>query len=127
MPDRFVSALLKLYPEEFRSRFGPQIEADLYHPDTNVAFALIDILRTAVYHRLTSPGPYVWLAAIASALVIIVVSSALMLQGAYHLLPAKIDSQLQLYVILFLAVFLVLLSVLLLAVNWLQKCSKLKA
>jgi len=127
MPDRLVSVLLRLYPEEFRARFGPQIEADLYHPGTNVAFALFDILRTAIYHRATSPGPYVWLAAVACALVIITLSASITLQGAQRLLPAKIDSQIQLYVLLFLAVFLVLLSVLLLAVNWLQKCSKLKA
>ena len=127
MPDRFVSILLRLYPEEFRERFGPQIEADLYHPGTNVAFAVMDILRSAIYHRATSPGPYVWLAAIAGALVIITVSATITLQGAHRVLPAKIDSQVQLYALLFLAVFLVLLSVLLLAVNWLQKCSKLKA
>lgn len=127
MPDRLVSALLRLYPEEFRERFGPQIEADLYHPDTNVAFALFDIFRTALYHRVTSPGPYVWLAATAAAAFIVTVSGAVTLQGASRLLQTQLDSDTQLYVLLFLAVFLVLLSVLFLAINWLQKCSKSKA
>lgn len=127
MPDRLVSLLLRLYPEEFRARFGPQIEADLYHPGTNTAFALVDIVRTAFYHRVTSPGPYIWLAAFAGAAVIVAVSGTMTLQGSYRLLQTKLDSDTQLYVLLFLAVFLVLLSVLFLAINWLQKCSKSKA
>ena len=65
MPDRFVALLLRLYPEEFRARFGPQIEADLYHPGTNRSAALFDIFRSALYHRVTSPGPYIGLAAMA--------------------------------------------------------------
>jgi hypothetical protein len=127
MPDRLVSVLLRLYPEEFRARFGPQIEADLYHPGTNVVFALVDIFRTAIYHRVTSPGPYVWLAATALAAVIVAIAGTITLQGASRLLQTKLDSDTQLYVLLFLAVFLVLLSVLFLAINWLQKCSKSKA
>ena len=122
MPDRFVSLLLKLYPEEFRERFGPQIEADLYHPETNLALAAIDIVRTALYHRATSPGPYVWLTAAA----IVALSGTVTLHSAYRLLQVRLDTGAQLYALLFLAVFLVILSVLLLAIHWLQKCSKSK-
>ena len=126
MPDRFVSLLLKLYPEEFRERFGPQIEADLYHPETNLALAAIDIVRTALYHRATSPGPYVWLTAATLAAAIVAISGTVTLHSAYRLLQVRLDTGAQLYALLFLAVFLVILSVLLLAIHWLQKCSKSK-
>jgi len=126
MPDRFVALLIKLYPEEFRGRFGPQIEADLYHPETNLAIATIDVIRTALYHRATSPGPYVWLTATTLAAAIVAISGTVTLQSAYRLLQVKFDTDTQLYALLFLAVFVVILSVLLLAVHWLQKCSKSK-
>jgi len=126
MPDRFVSLLLKLYPENFRERFGPQIEADIYHPGSNLFLTVIDIVRTAIYHRATSPGPYVWITAIMLAAAIVATSASVTLQSAYRLLQPKFDSDIQLYALLFLSVFLVLLSVLFLAINWLQKCSKSK-
>ncbi|MBI2687511.1 MAG: hypothetical protein HYX27_14455 [Acidobacteria bacterium] len=131
MPDRLVSLLLSLYPEEFRERYGPQIEADLYHPETNRVFAIADILRSAFVHRVTSPGPYIWLASIALATVMITVSGSLTLKSAYRILQPRGDSKTQLYALLFLAVFLVVSSVLVLAIHWLQihrkhaaKCSK---
>jgi len=126
MPDRFVALLIKLYPEEFRGRFGPQIEAHLYHSETNLAIATIDVIRTALYHRATSPGPYVWLTATTLAAAIVAISGTVTLQSAYRLLQVKFDTDTQLYALLFLAVFVVILSVLLLAVHWLQKCSKSK-
>jgi hypothetical protein len=126
MPDRFVSLLLKLYPEEFRERFGPQIEADLYHPETNVVLATLDILRSAVYHRATSPGPYIWIAATTLAAAVVAVSGTVTLQRAYRLLQPRFDTHTQIYALLFASVFLVILSVLLLAIHWLQKCSKSK-
>ncbi len=124
MPDRFVALLLRLYPEEFRARFGPQIEADLYHPGTNRPAALFDILRSALYHRVTSPGPYIVLAASLLGAGVIAVSGTITLRNAYRLLQPRADSQTYLYALLFSSVFLVLLSVLLLAAHWLRKCSK---
>jgi hypothetical protein len=124
MPDRLVALLLRLYPEEFRTRFGPQIEADLYHPGTNRPAALFDILRSALYHRVTSPGPYIAIAAIALGASVIALSGTFTLRGAYRLLQPRTDSQIHLYALLFSSVFLVLLSVLLLAAHWLRKCSK---
>ena len=126
MPDRFVSLLLKLYPEEFRERFGPQIEADLYHPDTNLVLAALDIVRTALYHRATSPGIYIWTAAAILAAAFVGISGAVTLQSAYRLLHPGLDTAAELYALLFFAVFIVILSVLLLAIHWLQKCSKSK-
>ena len=127
MPDRLTSLLLKLYPEECRHRFAPQIEADLYHPGANRFLAMAAIVRTALFHRVTSPGPYVWLAAIILAAVVVSASGTLTLQSAYRLLQPKFDTAAELYALLFFAVFIVILSVLLLAIHWLQKCSKSKA
>ena len=124
MPDRFVALLLRLYPEEFRARFGPQIEADLYHPGTNRSAALFDIFRSALYHRVTSPGPYIGLAAMALGAAVIAISGTVTLRNAYRLLQPRAESQVHLYALLFSSVFLVLLSVLLLAAHWLRKCSK---
>jgi surface polysaccharide O-acyltransferase-like enzyme len=124
MPDRFVAILLRLYPEEFRARFGPQIEADLYHPCTNRPAALFDILRSALYHRVTSPGPYIGIAAILLSASVIAFSGTVTLRNAYRLLQPRTDSQTHLYALLFCSVFLVVLSVLLLAIHWLRKCSK---
>lgn len=126
MPDRLVAALLKLYPEEFRARFGPQIEADLYHPGTNRVAAVIDILCSGLLHRAKSPGPYICLTAIALGAAVISFAGNLTLRNTYRLLQPRSDSQIQLYALLFLSVFLVVLSVLLVSIHWLQKCSKSK-
>jgi hypothetical protein len=126
MPDRLVTLLLKLYPEEFRQRFGPQIEADLYHPETNFVLAIFDIFRSAIYHRVTSPGPYVWVTAITLAAAIVTISGTITLQSASRLLQVRVATNAEIYAMLFITVFIVILSVLLLAINWLQKCSKSK-
>ena len=126
MSNRHVSLLLKLNPEEFRGRFGQQIEADLYHPGTNRFLAIFDILHNALYHRATSPGPYVWVAAIILAGAVVAVSGTVTLQGAYRVLQPKFDTDTELYALLFFAVFLVITSVLFLAIHWLRKCSKSK-
>jgi hypothetical protein len=126
MSDRLVALLLKLYPEEFRARFGPQIEADLYHPGTNKITAAADIVRSALYHRALSPGPYIWLAATILGAATVALSGSITLRHTYTLLQPRFDSATQLYALLFFAVFLVILSVLLLAIHWLQKCSKSK-
>ena len=124
MPDKFVDILLRLYPEEFRTRFGPQIEADLYHPDTNKPRAIFDIVRSGLYHRATSPGPYVWLAAVLLGASGITISGSYARHQVHRLLFPHGESQIQLYALLFLTVFLVVLSVLLLSIHWLRKCSK---
>lgn len=124
MPDHLVNFLLRIYPEEFRARFGPQIEADLYHPGTNRTMAILDILRSGIYHRVTSPGPYIWISAAVLGAAGIALSGTFTLRNAQRLLQPHGESQVQLYALLFLAVFLVLLSVLILATHWLRKCSK---
>lgn len=121
MHDRLVALLLRLYPEEFRTRFGPQIEADLYHPDTNKVRAMLDILRSGLYHRATSPGLYIGLTAILLGAAVVMFSGSL----ALHL-PLRSGKEMELYVVMFLAVFLVVLSVLILAIHWLRTCSKSK-
>lgn len=131
MHDRLVALILHLYPEEFREKYGPQIEADLYHPDTNRLFAVADILRSAFLHRVTSPAPYIWATSIVLAAAIIAFSSSLTLKHTYRLLHPRLGTNAELYTLLFFAVFLVLSAVLLTAINWLQthrrlaaKCSK---
>jgi hypothetical protein len=121
MLDTLFTLLLRLYPEEFRTRFGPQIEADLYHPDTNKASAIVDILRSALYHRATSPGLYIALTSVLLGGAVVVLSSSLPRQ-----LPLRSGKQEELYIVMFLAVFLVVLSVLILAIHWLRTCSKSK-
>jgi hypothetical protein len=121
MLDTLFTLLLRLYPEEFRTRFGPQIEADLYHPDTNKARAIVDILRSALYHRATSPGLYIALTSVLLGGAVVVLSSSLPRQ-----LPLRSGKQEELYIVMFLAVFLVVLSVLILAIHWLRTCSKSK-
>jgi len=120
MLDRMTRLLLRLYPEEFRARFGPQIEADLFHPSSNRLLALGDIVGSAIAYRLKSPGPYIWLAACASALAIVGAAAAVIPRWR----PA-FDSEIAVWVLLFSAVFLVLFGTLFLAVHWLQ-CSKSK-
>ncbi len=127
MPDRLLPLLLRLYPEEFRTRYGPQIEADLYHPDTNRVFAVADIAVSALRHRLKSPGPYIWLAALTLAAATVGLSSSITLKHTYRLLQPRFGTNAELYALLFFAVFLVLSSVMLLSIHWLQKCSKSKA
>ena len=127
MPDRLTSLLLKLYPEECRQRFAPQIEADLYHPGANRFLAIAAIVRTALFHRAASPGPYIWIAATMLAAIVVAASGTVTLQSAYRRLQPKFNTAAELYALLFFAVFIVILSVLLLAINWLQKCSKSKA
>lgn len=120
MLDRMTRVLLHLYPEEFRARFGPQIEADLFHPSSNRVVALGDMVGTAIVYRLRSPGPYVWLAACMAALAVV--------GGAAASVPRwrpTFDSDIAVWVLLFTAVFLVLFGTLFLAVHWLQ-CSKSK-
>lgn len=120
MLDRMTRMLLHLYPEEFRARFGPQIEADLFHPSSNRFLALGDIVGTAFVYRLRSPGPYVWLTACAAALAVV--------GGAAAAVPRwrpTFDSDIAVWALLFTAVFLVLFGTLFLAVYWLQ-CSKSK-
>ena len=126
MADRLLSFLLNLYPEEYRARYGPQIEADLYHPDTNRLTAAAGILRSALYHRALSPGPYIWLSAVILGAASVALSGSITLRHAQNLLQPRFDSQNQLYALLFFAVFLVILSVLLLAVHWLQRCVRPK-
>lgn len=133
MPDRLTALLLRLYPEAFREKYGPQIEADLYHPDTNRVFAIADIIRSAAVHRVTSPAPYIWFAAVVLAAAVIAFSSSLTLRHTYRLLQPRLGTNTELYLLLFFAVFLVLTGVLTLAIHWLQthrrlaaKCSKSK-
>jgi hypothetical protein len=121
MPDLLFKLLLRLYPEEFRTRFGPQIEADLYHPDTNKTRAILDILRSALYHRATSPAPYIFATSLLLGGAVVAFSSSLTRQ-----LPLRSGKQEELYIVMFLAVFLVVLSVLILAIHWLRTCSKSK-
>ena len=127
MPDRLTSLLLKLYPEECRQSSAPQIEADLYHPGANRFLAIVVIVRTALFHRATYPGPYIWIAATMLAAIVVAASGTVTLQSAYRLLQPKFNTAAELYALLFFAVFIVILSVLLLAIHWLQKCSKSKA
>lgn len=127
MPDRLTSLLLKLYPEECRQSSAPQIEADLYHPGANRFLAIAAIVRTALFHRAASPGPYIWIAATMLAAIVVAASGTVTLQSAYRLLQPKFNTAAELYALLFFAVFIVILSVLLLAIHWLQKCSKSKA
>ena len=120
MLDRMTRLRLHLYPEEFRARFGPQIEADLFHPSSNRVVALGDIVGSAIVYRLKSPGPYVWLAACAVALALV--------SGAAAAVPRwrpTFDSDIAVWLLLFTSVFLVLFGTLFLAVYWLQ-CSKSK-
>ncbi len=133
MPDRLISVLLHLYPEEFRARFGPQIEADLYHPDTNQVFAVLDIVRSALVLRLTSPAPYVWTAAILLAALFVMFSASLTARHAYRILQPRFGTDAEIYALLFFGVFITLSACLLLAIHWLQtsrkmtaKCSKSK-
>jgi len=121
MLDTLFPLLLRLYPEEFRARFGPQIEADLYHPDTNKTRAIFDLLRSGLYHRATSPGLYIALTSLLLGGAVVVLSSSLTRQ-----LPLRSGKEVELYVVMFLAVFLVVLSVLILAIHWLRTCSKSK-
>jgi len=127
MPDRLVSLLLRLYPEEFREKYGPQIEADLYHPEANRAFAVADILRSAFHHRVTSPGPYIWLGAILIAASFIIVSGTVTLRNAYKFLQPPSDAETQMYMLMAATVFLVIAGVLLLAIHWMQTHRKLAA
>ncbi|HEU0123071.1 MAG TPA: hypothetical protein VFQ91_21255 [Bryobacteraceae bacterium] len=133
MPDPLVAIVLRLYPEEFRDRFGPQIEADLYHPDTNRLTAMLDILGSALRLRATSPGSYIWLTAGLLAAVVVTFAGSITIGSANRIINPRLDAATQLYALLFFAVLLVVLSVLLLAVSWLQtyrkmaaKCSKSK-
>lgn len=133
MPDRLVSLVLRLYPEEFRDRFGPQIEADLYHPDTNRFTAIIDILGSALRIRAKSPAPYIWLTAGVLSATIVAITGSITVRSANRIIHPRLDTTTQLYALLFLAVLLIVLSVLLLAGSWIQthrkmaaKCSKSK-
>ena len=121
MLDTLFTLLLRLYPEDFRTRFGLQIEADLYHPDTNKTRAVVDIFRSALYHRVTSPAPYIWITSLLLGGAVVAFSSSLPRK-----LPLRSGKQEELYVVMFLAVFLVVLSVLTLSIHWLRTCSKSK-
>jgi hypothetical protein len=121
MLDVLFPLLLRLYPEEFRARFGPQMEADLYHPGTNKTRAILDILRSGLYHRATSRGPYIGLVSLLLGGAVVGLAVSLTRQ-----LPLRSGKQEELYVVMFLAVFLVVLSVLILAIHWLRTCSKSK-
>ena len=127
MSDRLAQILLRLYPEEFRTRFGPQIMADFSHPETNRVAALFDICQAGLRARLATPGPYIWITAFALAAMIITVSGTITLRGSYRLLQPRFDTAAQLYALLFLAVFLVLTGVLVLAIHWLQTYRRITA
>lgn len=131
MHDWRVRMLLTLYPEEFRERYGPQIEADLFHPDTSVSFAVVDIIRSAIYLRLTTPGLYVWAGAFLLAGLLVGFSIPWITLQAVRVVNPKLDSQVAFWALMFVALMLPLFGTLFAAVHWLQtyqrsrrQCSK---
>lgn len=119
MLDRLARLLLRLYPVDFRARFGPQILADLDQPGTHRLAMLADLLRAGLLERATTPAPYIWLASGLLAAAAVTFSGTLTLRGAYRVLQPGSPSPVQMYVLLFLAVFLVITAVLLLSIHWL--------
>lgn len=131
MPDRLSALLIRLYPKEFRARFGPQIQADLAQPEVGHWRAASDIVRAAILLRLTTPGLYIWTAAVILAAAVVSLSGAISLRQAYRALQPRFGSTAELYALIFFAVFFVLAGTLALAIHWLQtyrymiaKCSK---
>ena len=131
MPDRLSALLIRLYPKDFRARFGPQIQADLAQPDSSHWCAAADVVRAAILLRLTTPGLYIWLASVTLAAAVVSLSGAVSLRQAYKALQPRLGSTAELYALIFFAIFFVVAGTLVLAIHWLQtyrymisKCSK---
>ncbi|MBL8237316.1 MAG: hypothetical protein JNM66_07855 [Bryobacterales bacterium] len=116
--------LLRLYPPEVRDQLSPRVEAALFHPNASALFAAAKLIRHALFLRGTSPGPYILAASILFAAASVAMSASVTLTHLSGLLQPRMDSPEALYSLLFFAVFLTVASVLLLAIHWLQKCSK---
>lgn len=127
MLEHLVSALLRLYPADFRERFGPQIHADISQPGTRRLPALFDLLRTGLVHRAHTPAPYVWTAAAILAGLTVSLSGMLTLRNAYRLLRPRAHTDAQMYALLFLAVFIVVAGVLTLSIHWLHTYRRITA
>ena len=101
-------------------------EQDPRNPNHRLA-ALFDVLRAGLMHRLTTPGSYIWLAATTLAALVVTLSGTITLRNAYRLLHPRFDTAAQLYALLFLAVFLVVTGVLILAIHWLHTYRRITA
>jgi hypothetical protein len=120
MPDPLVNLLLGLFPEEYRERYSPQIQADLYRPGANRIVAVSGILWNALLHLLLSPAPYVWIGAFLLAGSVIAVSIPLFAALVLTLLPRPLDAPEALWAMMFFGVFFAVFATVLVATHWLQ-------
>lgn len=127
MFDRFARLLLRLYPADFRARYSPQILADLDQSGSQRTAALFDLLRAGLFHRATSPAPYIGLAAGLLAAVVVAFSGTITLRSTYRVLQPRVHNEVQMYALLFLAVFIVVAGVLTLSIHWLHTYRRITA
>lgn len=117
MFDLAIRIVLRLYPREFRDRFGDEIASGPCPEGGSRIRAIANLIGAALLWRLRMPSTYSGVGAVLIASVAFLGAAA-----AIPRLPV-VERALAVYVVMFGAVFFVLFATLFLSVVWLQ-CSK---